>query len=150
MMATPRNFWNDTSKPGAPIACNGTDTSYSLNGAEAVAALGLAAGTPIRFNGKDDHGGYNQITVGVGGLTGGKTWALQANIGGLWVTLATGLATDVCSVTHGIGSQVGVHEPGATPPFRALPTYRATAYRVTLSAADAAGKIYLIAESFAT
>lgn len=146
-MATVRNYWNDTSAPGAPISCNGAGP-FSLSDANAAAALGLAPGTPIRFNAKDEFGGYNQVTVVVRSLGGGRTWGLQANVGGAWITLATGLATDVCSVTHGIGPQAGVHEPGATPPFRALPEYRATDYRVTVSGADVTGKIHFTAEAF--
>lgn len=145
-MATARNYWNDTSSPGAPISCDGAGP-YSLSGAEAVAALGLAPGTPIRYNAKDPFGGYNQVAVVVRSLGGGRTWGLQANVGGAWITLATGLATDVSLVVHGVGPQVGVHE-SATPSFRQLPAFRATDYRVTLSASDSTGKIYFVAESF--
>lgn len=146
-MATAKNFWNDTSAPGAPIACNGVATSYSLSDARAIAALGRSPDSAIRFNAKDDFGGYNQVTVVVTGLGGGRTWGFEANVGGAWIALASGLATDVNAVTHGVGPQVGLHNT-TTQAFRAFPAFRATDYRVTTSAADATGKIYFIAESF--
>jgi hypothetical protein len=141
-VANARNYRNE-----GFIDCDGSATVYPLSGAKFTTALGLADGVSTSINAKDDFGGYNQVTVGVTGLTGGKTWKIEAAVGSAWFELDAGLATDVTLVTHGVGPQVGVHE-SATPSFRQLPSFRASAYRVTLSAADNAGKIHVIAESF--
>lgn len=139
---TVKSFWN----PGV-IVCNGSATVYELNGETVAAALGLPAGTPTIFHTKNDRAGYNQITVSVSGI-GAKTWKLEAANGAHWLTLASGLAVDVPFITHGIGPQVGRYDHTATPRFDAVPAFRAAAYRVTLSAADAAGRIHLTAECF--
>lgn len=139
-MATAKNYRNE-----GFIQCVALQTEYPLDNAALTTAFGLSAADQVRLFSKDDRNGWNQITIAVGNLTG--TWKVEAAVGDLWVELDSGLATDVTIVTHGIGPQVGVHE-SATPSFRQLPAFRASAYRVTLSAADTDAKIYLIAESF--
>ena len=138
---TARNYYNE-----ATMVCDGVATVYPLSGAAFLTAMGLPEDATTRFNAKDDFGGWNQVTVTVRGISA-NTWKIEANQAGAWVELDAGLATDVCTVTHGIGPQVGVHE-SATPSFRQLPAFRASAYRVTLSAADANGRIHITAESF--
>ena len=138
---TVKSYWNTGS-----ITCDGVKTVYTLNGETIAAALGLPAGTPTVFFTKEDRGGYNQITVSVSALTG-QTWTFEAANGSHWVTLASGLATDVPFLTHGIGPQVGVHNNAATS-FRPFPAFRATAYRVTFSASVLNAKIHLTAECF--
>ena len=139
---TTKNYYND-----GTMVCDGSATVYPLSGATLLTAMGLPEDATTRFNSKDNFGGWNQVTVTVRGLTGGKTWKIEACQAGAWVELDSGLATDVCTVTHGVGPQVGVHE-SATPSFRPLPAFRASGYRVTLSAADADGRIHITAESF--
>ena len=126
------------------ITCGGVQTVYMLTAETLATALDLPAGTPTRFFADNEKSGWNQVTIGVTGISA-KTWKVEAAIGPAWFELDAGLATDVTLLTHGVGPQVGVHE-SATPSFRQLPAFRADAYRVTLSAADAAGRIHIVAE----
>lgn len=139
---TARNYRNT-----GVVVCDGSATVYLLTGETIATAIGLPAGTQTRVDAKTAKDGWNNLTVAVRGLTGGKTWKFEASVGGWWVELASSLPTDVAVCSHGIGPQAGLHN-AATPAFRAFPAFRADAYRVTLSAADAAGRIHLIVEGF--
>lgn len=127
--------------------CNGTDAAYVFGPGQ----LGQLFGTgPVPMNAKDDAGGYNQLTFCVFGLTGGKTWSLDVNLTGStsanWVRLASGLA-----VQTSIAS-IGPRHPGIVTAgvFAPWPTFTPESVRIVLSAADAAGRIDIVAQGFRT
>lgn len=126
------------------ITCNGTDTVYLLNSTKlAVAAGGEVSGSaPLTAQGPNQ--GWNQLTLAVSGITGGKTWYVQALVGDTAFRVTDDLPVSAV-VTLG-GPQPGAFDPTG-PTFTPVPAFRSAAYNVVLSAADSAGRIKFTMEA---
>lgn len=126
------------------IACNGSDTTYTLNSAKlAAAAGGEVSGTaPLTAQGPNQ--GWNQLTLAVSGLTGGKTWYVQALVGDTAFRVTDDLP--VSAVVALGGPQPGAFDPTG-PTFTPIPAFRSAVYNVVLSAADSAASIKFTMEA---
>lgn len=128
------------------IDCNGTDTTYILNSAKLSAAAGgeVTGTAPLTAQGPNQ--GWNQLTLAVSGLTGGKTWYVQGSVGGTMFRLTDNL--DVNAVVTLGGPQPGALENASSPlVFTPIPAFRSAVYNVVLSAADSAAKIKFTMEA---
>lgn len=124
--------------------CDGTNTAFVFGPGQ----LGKLFGTgPVPLNAKDSAGGYNQLVFSVFGI-GAKTWSLDVNLtesaSANWVRLASGLANQTSIVSIG-PLHPGIFTPGASV---SLPAFLPESVRIVLSAADAAGRIDIVATGF--
>lgn len=128
------------------IECNGSDTTYALNSSTLITAANcvVSGGAPLTAQGPNQ--GWNQLTVTVTGLSGGKTWVTQGYINNQAVALTDDLPNGAV-VTVG-GPQPGAFSvTGGNPTFTGIPSFRSPLYNVVLSAADSSGVIHFTLES---